>query len=153
MAGVDDKTGFSAVFNPKVAEALQNAARIEGHFPAFLGIVVEGAEPGRITCTLAVRPEHVTPVVGVVHGGVIAALVDHTLSIAVYPLVEPGKWVATVEFKLNYLGSVKEGVIRAVGTVERLGKRVAVVRVEVDNAGSTVALAQGTLYVRDLPGT
>ncbi|OGQ24039.1 MAG: hypothetical protein A2138_11380 [Deltaproteobacteria bacterium RBG_16_71_12] len=153
MAGVDDQAGFAAGFNPKVAEALQSAARVEGHFPAYLGIEVERAEPGRITCALTVRPEHITPVVGVVHGGVIAALVDHTLSIAVYPLVEPGKWVATVEFKLNYLGSVKEGVIRAVGTVERLGKRVAVVRVEVENAGASVALAQGTLYVRDPPGT
>lgn len=149
---VEDQAKLADGFNPKVAEALKSAAQVQGHFPAFLGIEVESAAPGRITCTLAVRPEHITPVVGVVHGGVIAALVDHTLSIAVYPLVEVGKWVATVEFKLNYLGSVKEGVIRAVGTVERLGKRVAVVRVEVENAGATVALAQGTLYVRDRPG-
>ncbi len=144
---------FAADFNPKVAEALKSAAKIDGHFPAHLGIEVERAEPGRIVCSLAVRPEHVTPVVGVVHGGVIAALVDHTLSIAVYPLVEVGKWVATVEFKINYLGSVRGGVVRATGVVERLGKRVAVVRVDVENDGAPVALAQGTLYVRDQPGT
>lgn len=143
---------LAADFNPKVAEALTSAAKVAGHFPAFLGIEVESAAPGRIVCTIAVRPEHVTPVVGVVHGGVIAALVDHTLSIAVYPLVEVGKWVATVEFKINYLGSVREGVLRATGVVERLGKRVAVVRVDVENDGAPVALAQGTLYVRDQPG-
>ncbi|MCC7071647.1 MAG: PaaI family thioesterase [Deltaproteobacteria bacterium] len=143
---------YAVDFNPKVAEALKSAATAPGHFPAHLGIEVEDAVPGRIVCTLAVRPEHLTPVVGVVHGGVLAALVDHTLSIAVYPLVEVGKWVATVEFKINYLGSVREGVLRATGSVERLGKRVAVVRVEVENDGAPVALAQGTLYVRDQPG-
>ena len=139
---------FEAEFNPKVADALREYTKAGG-FPSKLGITVDKVEPGSIVCSLKIRPEDHCSSVGVVHGGVIASLIDHTLSLAVYPLVEVGKWVATVEFKTNYLGWVKEGTLVATGTVETLRRKIAVARVAVTNGDETVALAQGTLYVRD----
>ena len=66
-----------------------------------------------------------------------------------YPLVELGKWVATLEMKINYLAAVRQGTMRATGELVSLRKQIAVVRVEVENEGRVVASAQGTLWVRD----
>ncbi len=141
---------LAARFNPRVVEVLKATTSSTG-FGALLGLEVDDAAPGEITCSLPIKPE-LQSGVGLVHGGAIASLVDHTLSLAVYPVVEPGVWVATTEFKINYLGSVREGRLRAVGKVVSLRKRLAVVRVDVDNDGRPVAVAQGTLYVKDRPG-
>jgi uncharacterized protein (TIGR00369 family) len=134
-------------FDAKVAEALREYTRAGG-YPLLLGLSVDEIEPGRIVVSLPVRPE-LCSVVGVVHGGAIASLVDHALSLVVYPLVERGKWVATTEFKINYVESVKEGTLRVTAEVLSLKKRLAVARADVDCDGKLVAHAMGTLYVKD----
>jgi uncharacterized protein (TIGR00369 family) len=134
-------------FDPAVADAIREYTKAGG-YPALLGLAVEEVTPGRIIVALPVRPE-LCSVVGVVHGGAIASLVDHALSLVVYPLVERGKWVATTEFKINYLESVREGVLRVTAEVLSLRARLAVARAEVECGGKLVASAQGTLYVRD----
>jgi 1,4-dihydroxy-2-naphthoyl-CoA hydrolase len=128
---------LKARFDPEVAAALREYTKADG-YPSLLGIVI----------ALPVRPE-LCSVVGVVHGGAIASLVDHALSLVVYPLVERGKWVATTEFKINYLESVREGVLRVTAEVLSLRARLAVARADVECNGKLVASAQGTLYVRD----
>jgi uncharacterized protein (TIGR00369 family) len=59
----------------------------------------------------------------------------------------PGSWAATTEFKLNYLAPVRGGDIVGVATVVALSKRTAVVRLEVENEGRAVCVAQGTILV------
>ena len=49
------------------------------------------------------------------------------------------------------LAAVKSGTLRAESTVLALGKRAAVVRVEVTNGDRLVCVAQGTLLVSDRP--
>jgi uncharacterized protein (TIGR00369 family) len=138
--------GFEETFNPRVAEAIKEGSK--HGYSAMLGISVDEVTPGRVVCSLKVRDE-LKSAVGVVHGGSIASLVDHALSIVVFPLVEVGKWVATVEFKVNYLAPVKDGVVVAVARVESLRRALAVVRVDVENGGKQVAIGQGTLYIRE----
>jgi 1,4-dihydroxy-2-naphthoyl-CoA hydrolase len=138
---------LKARFDPEVAAALREYTKADG-YPSLLGFDVEEVTPGRIVIALPVRPE-LCSVVGVVHGGAIASLVDHALSLVVYPLVERGKWVATTEFKINYLESVREGVLRVTAEVLSLRARLAVARADVECNGKLVASAQGTLYVRD----
>jgi uncharacterized protein (TIGR00369 family) len=65
--------------------------------------------------------------------------------------MKPGQWAATTEFKLNYLAAVKHGTLRAESTVLSLGKRAAVVRVEVTSGDRLVCVAQGTILVSDPP--
>src|SRR5262245_50628737 len=138
-------------FNPMVAEAIK-AATLRGPYSSLLGLRVDEVSPGEIVCSLPLRPE-LHSGVGAVHGGAISSLIDHTLSLAVYPLMEPGMWAATAEFKVNYVDSVRQeqGALRARGTVLSLKTRTAVVRVDVDNGGKLVATALGTLYLRDKP--
>jgi uncharacterized protein (TIGR00369 family) len=97
---------------------------------------------------LPVRPELLTPF-GNLHGGVMAALVDHVLGCVLYPLMRRGQWAATTEFKLNYLAPVRSGVLRAESTVVALTRTTAVVKVEVANDGRAACVAQGTLLVRE----
>jgi 1,4-dihydroxy-2-naphthoyl-CoA hydrolase len=99
-------------------------------------------------CSMEVTPALLSGA-GAVHGGAVASLIDHALALAVYPLVEPDRWVATTEFKVNYLGWVEKGRITATGRVLSLGRQIAVGRVDVENEGRAVAAAQGTLYVRE----
>ena len=140
----DVTTRFRPEFAAKVRE---RANQVRGFVP-LLGLSVEEYGPGTVRCRLAYRPE-IDNSMGSVHGGAIAALIDHTLSLAVYPLVEPGVWVATTNMSVQYIHPVRSGDCFADGTVLSLGSRQAVVRVEVTNAGRTVAVAVGGIMVRE----
>jgi uncharacterized protein (TIGR00369 family) len=80
-----------------------------------------------------------------------AGFVDHCLGCVLYPLMKPGQWAATTEFKLNYLRAVKTGTLTAEATVLSMGRRSAVVRVDVSNEGKLACVAQGTLLISDPP--
>lgn len=143
------ETDFAARYAPEVADALVQSTAA-APYSSLLGMRVVECAPGTVTCELPCRPQ-LDSGIGAIHGGAIASLVDHSLSLAVYPLVEKGKWVATSEFKLNYLRAAREGAtLRATARVLSLRRSTAVARVDVAlEDGSLVAVAQGTLHVRD----
>jgi 1,4-dihydroxy-2-naphthoyl-CoA hydrolase len=137
-------------FDQAIADAMVRAHDAPGGLPGYLGIRFESLTAGRLVATMPVRDELVTPM-GAVHGGVMAGLVDHTLGCVLYPLMKRGQWAATTEFKLNYLRAVKSGTLTAEATVLTMGRRSAVVRVDVSNDGKLACVAQGTLLVSDPP--
>jgi uncharacterized protein (TIGR00369 family) len=139
-----------AQYDPAIAEGMIKANRAAGGLPGYLGVEFTEFEPGRLVATMEVRKELLTPF-GTLHGGVMAGLVDHVLGCVLYPLMARGQWAATTEFKLNYLAPVRGGTLRAESTVVSLGKRTAVVRVEVDQGDRLACVAQGTLLVSDPP--
>ncbi len=69
-----------------------------------------------------------------------------------YPLMARGQWAATTEFKINYLAPVRKGRLLGESVVLSMGRRSAVVRMEVVNEGRLVCTAQGTLLISDPPG-
>ena len=137
-------------FDQSIADALVKAHDAPGGLPGYLGIHFQELTAGRLIATMTVRDELVTPM-GAVHGGVMAGFVDHTLGCVLYPLMKRGQWAATTEFKLNYLRAVKSGTLTAEATVLSLGRRSAVVRVDVSNEGKLACVAQGTLLISDPP--
>ena len=137
-------------FDQSIADALVKAHDAPGGLPGYLGIRFDALTAGRLVATMTVRDELVTPM-GAVHGGVMAGFVDHTLGCVLYPLMKRGQWAATTEFKLNYLRAVKSGTLTAEATVLALGRRSAVVRVDVSNDGTLACVAQGTLLISDPP--
>jgi uncharacterized protein (TIGR00369 family) len=138
-----------AHFDPAIAETfVATSTRVTG-LPAYLGIRFVEMTAGRLVATMTVRDELLTPF-KTLHGGVMAGLVDHVLGCVLYPLMPRGQWAATTEFKLNYLAPVFGGAeLRAESTVVALGRRTAVVRVEVSSGEQTVCVAQGTLLVSE----
>jgi len=109
---------FSTRFRPELAEVVRRRANASQGFVPHVGLSVEEFGPGTVRCRLAYRAE-LDNNVGMVHGGALSALVDHTLSPAVYPLVDPGVWVATTNLTMQYLAPVRSGDCIAEGTSSR----------------------------------
>jgi uncharacterized protein (TIGR00369 family) len=133
-------------YNQRVADGMIRANESVGGLPRYLGVKFLEFQPGKLIAEMDVRDELITPM-GTLHGGVMAGLVDHILGCVLYPLMKPGAWAATTEFKLNYLAAVKGGTLRAESTVLSLTRRTAVVKVEVSNGDNLACVAQGTLLV------
>src|SRR5437764_14170958 len=133
-------------YDERVAQGLQRAHEQEGGLPGFLGIRIADYWPGGLRAEVEVRDELLTPFKNM-HGGVLAAIVDHMLGTVCYPVIPPGAWAATTEFKLNYLAPVTEGTLSATAEVMSLTKRTAVVRIEVKNGERLVCAAHGTVLV------
>ena len=112
----------------------------------FLGIVVTEIEAGRLVAEMEVTKELIT-IMGTMHGGCLSAMCDHVLGVVMYPVMPPDYWAATTEFKINLLAPVTTGVCRATSEIIAMTKRMAVVRIEIENEGRLVAAAQGTCTI------
>lgn len=114
----------------------------------FLGFKMVEAGPGFMRGQVEVRPELLTPI-GNMHGGVLSAFCDHMLGCVCYPAMKRGQWAATTEFKINLTAPVSRGTLDATANIINLGRTQAVVRIDVMNEGRLVAVAQGTVTIRD----
>ncbi|HET7874249.1 MAG TPA: PaaI family thioesterase [Methylomirabilota bacterium] len=103
---------------------------------------------GRSRFELVVGPRHLNPY-GVVHGGVLYALVDFAMGGALTSRLGPGERCATLEIKINYLAPVSDGPLAAEARVIERTKRVAVLEARVESGGGElVAVATGTFYIQ-----
>jgi uncharacterized protein (TIGR00369 family) len=117
-----------------------------GGVPQYLGIRFTSITPGVVVAELDVTTDLLNPF-GAAHGATLAAIVDHLLGSAVFPLLPRGTWPATLEFKLNYLAPARVGVLRATATVVSMSKRTAVIAVDCENEGRLVGTALGTVSI------
>jgi uncharacterized protein (TIGR00369 family) len=132
---------FSFRFDPEIIWAEQLERESVG-LPKLLGMRTTEIEPGRSVCELPVRPEIVTQY-GMAHGGLVSALIDHTLGSVCYPVIQRSSWVATTTYTVNFLAPVRVGLLTATARIASITSRTAVVQVEASNDGREVALAQG----------
>src|SRR4029450_4380091 len=65
------------------------------------------------------RPEFMNPA-GLIHGGMLAAMLDETLSPALAATLGPGEFAPTLEVKVNFVSRAKVG--RTVGVGRRGGR-------------------------------
>lgn len=135
-------------YDPATAAAMAGLGNGPDGLPAYLGIRITHVGPATMTAELDVRADLLNPF-GTLHGGVLAALVDHVLGAVLYPVIEHGRWAATTEFKVNFLSAVRDGHLEARSTIVSLTRRTAVVQVEVDNDGRPCGLAQGTVLIAE----
>lgn len=133
------------LLNEKFATRIVGARGDKG-INAYVGIVVTEMGAGRCVASFEVNEELVTPI-GNIHGGCVSVLVDHVLGVILYPVMPPGHWAATTEFKLNLLAPVSRGTCTATAEIISITRRLAVVRIEVVNEGRLVAVAQGTCTI------
>ena len=132
--------------NPRFIDHLLGH-RSDSGIDGFLGTWVVEMAAGRLVVEFDVGDEHLT-FIGNMHGGCLAALCDHCLGVVLYPVMPPGSWAATTEFKVNYLRPVSGGTCRATAVIESMTKRSAVVTIRVENEGRLAAIAQGTCTVK-----
>lgn len=122
---------------------------VEGHaFDAFdwRHAPVEGAD---WAMELDVTPRVVNSS-GMLHGGLLTAMVDLTAGSALLRGRDPYGTVSTTEMQVSFLEAVGAGTVRAVAHVLRRGRHSAVVRVDVTAGDQLVAAATLTFAVRPL---
>jgi uncharacterized protein (TIGR00369 family) len=117
-----------------------------------LGIEPWTAAPGRVVFTLAVQEFHYNPL-GIVHGGVLVALLDTAMGCAVHSHLPAGTGYVTVELSTTFLRpvTVASGVIVCTGTAlpTTAGTTTSAARIE-DERGRVVAAASSTCLIRAL---
>ncbi len=75
------------------------------------------------------------------HGGIIAALVDIAGDYAIASKL--GRWVATIDLRVDYLRPALEGELRALAHAVKVGRTVGVADVELRDAkGAVVAIGR-----------
>jgi uncharacterized protein (TIGR00369 family) len=89
------------------------------------------AAPGHGRLEITVGPRHLRNL-GIMHGGVLGALLDSAMGMAAGSLAPEGQFVVTVQLNLNFIRPAWEGeTLLATGEICHKGKQTAVARGEV----------------------
>jgi uncharacterized protein (TIGR00369 family) len=113
-------------------------------FAKLLGIKLDSVEPGQATLSLEIRDDFKQNA-GIVHGGVVAALIDSATAFAILPLLQADERTTTVDLTISYLRPLMTGSMVAAAKVRRDGRRVVVVSADLmDNEGKLAATALST---------
>jgi uncharacterized protein (TIGR00369 family) len=125
-------------------DKIKAEGRSANPFFCLMGIDVVSVEPGRASLKMTVRPDMYNGV-GWLQGGMLAALADEAMALALYTLLAPGEGIATISESTSFIRGVREGTILAEAQVIRKGRRVAFMEsiVRLDDAEKTV-LARST---------
>lgn len=88
---------------------------------------------------------------GIVHGGVIATMIDTATFWSVYMRLPEGSGLVNIDLKLNYLKPVENGQLIAEGRTIRSGKSISYAETSVLNEKREL-IAHGTSTLMTLPG-
>jgi uncharacterized protein (TIGR00369 family) len=111
-------------------EKIKKDGRQANPFFCLTGIDMVKAEPGIAILTMPVRPDMHNGV-GWLQGGMLVALADEAMALALYPLLEKNEGIATIAESTSFIRGVRKGVILAEARVIRKGRRVAFMEAEV----------------------
>jgi len=132
--------------NPQYVEAVTKTVNQSPYF-SLLAMEIKGLQWG--TCILEVKLEekHLQPF-GFVHGGAIASVMDAAAFWAVFPQVEKGIGLTTVEIKVNYLAPIQKGKLVAQGRCIKMGKTLALGEAYIKNQeGALIAHGTATMMI------
>ena len=104
-------------------EAALRARLAANPFIKFVDIQVPRLGQGYAHFVLPFKPELANSI-GLLQGGMLAALADETVAFALYSLVREGETINTVEMKINFLGAVKEGEVEAEASITKRGRTI-----------------------------
>jgi uncharacterized protein (TIGR00369 family) len=114
-----------------------------------MGFSLLEAGEGRAVFELVPDEFHYNPI-GVVHGGVLATLLDSAAGASVHSTLAVGEAYTSLEIKVSFIRAVTEatGPVRAEGRVIARGSRVATVEAQlVDGGGKLLAHATSTCLI------
>jgi uncharacterized protein (TIGR00369 family) len=135
--------------NPAFVAAVQQSVR-GAPYPELIGLVISALEFDSCCIELDLGERHLQPF-GIVHGGVIATLIDTATFWAGFMRLPEDAGLVNVDLKLNYLKAVASGHLRADGRCLRAGRQISYAEASVFNeAGELIAHGSSTLMA--LPG-
>jgi len=134
--------------NPKYVEAVAMIVNRSPYF-SLLSMEIKDLQWGTALLEVQLEEKHLQPF-GFVHGGAIASVMDAAAFWAVFPQVENGMGLTTVEIKVNFLAPAQKGRLVARGRCIRLGKTLALGETEIRNTEG-VLVAHGTATMMVVP--
>ena len=98
------------------------------------------------------RPEFVNPA-GFIHGGMLAAMLDETLSPTFALTLGPGEFAPTLEIKVNFISPAKVGRVLGTGRIVSRGRSVCFLEGQLhDDQGKLLATAMATSKIGRVVG-
>lgn len=135
--------------NPHYLERLYHAVNTSP-FPDHLGFRLASMWADGARVELDIQRRHLQPF-GIVHGGVIATLIDTATFWAAFAVIPEDAGLVNVDLKLNYLEAATGGTLVAEGVLVRPGRSISYAEARVkDQRG--VLVAHGTSSLMTLPG-
>lgn len=134
--------------------SLEEILQLMGEYPLHkrLGFELVEAADGRARARCHVIPE-VVNIGGVLHGGVIYAVMDIAAFCAAVTVIPPKHNAATADISVQVLRATPPGaVLELTAEVRKLGKRLVFVDAEATLDGEVVALARVTKSVFAIKG-
>ena len=113
-------------------------------FHRWLGLKIVQQNNDHLELEMPWREELVSnPVIGAVHGGILASLIDLT---GLYAIIAAGGVArATVDLRVDYHRAATNGPLRAIGQVVKLGKTISTADTRIiDDDERLVASGRGT---------
>lgn len=135
--------------NPAYLQAIRDSVRA-APYPELIGMTIAALDFDSARIELELDERHMQPF-GVVHGGVLATLIDTATFWAGFLRLPEDAGLVNVDLKLNYLRSVTGGHLRAEGRCLRAGRQLSYTEAGVFDEGGEL-VAHGTSTLMALPG-
>ena len=136
----------------ELAEAIKGRRSVYGHIS---GLQLDRAAPGEAWSSLPYRPVFVGDTeTGVLHGGVVTAMLDESCGMAVQLALDGTRAIATLDLRIDYQKPATPGLdIRAHSVCYRVTRSIAFVRSTAyqESQDDPVATATGLLHDRREP--
>jgi acyl-CoA thioesterase len=113
----------------------------------LLGVTLVERRPGFGRICLTRTPATPQGIGGSVHGGVLAAMVDIVMLVAVFSNLSPGQVPAgTADLNITYLRPTQGALVYADATVVKSGRQLAMVEVSISDEKGRLCAKGRTLY-------
>jgi acyl-CoA thioesterase len=113
----------------------------------LLGITLVERRPGYGRICLTRTPATPQGIGGSVHGGILAAMIDIAMIVAIFSDLKPGQTPAgTADLNITYLRPAHGERIYAAAKVIKTGRQLAVVEVEITDGDDRLCAKGRTLY-------
>ncbi len=145
-AGNPERAGMSG---KAVMEAVRDGRLPRPPFAEALDFTITEVDDGRVVFAMTPAEYHYNPLL-VVHGGVIATILDSAMACAIQTLLPAGAGAPTLELHTNFLRPVTlaTGTVYAEGRVLHLGSQTTVAEADLrDAAGKLYAHATCTCMI------
>jgi len=137
--------------DPRYLDALRERVR-SSPFHQWAGLELVSVGDGLAELSLQLEPHHFNPQ-GIVHGGIITAIADTSIGLALRSKLRPGLTHRTAQLNVHFLAKGEGNRLIGRGRSLHLGQRMGYGESEVlDVNGQLLARASGTFIVLPAPG-
>jgi uncharacterized protein (TIGR00369 family) len=142
---------FSETLGDRYMSELKERVR-RSPFHQWAGLELVEVGDGTAELAMDLRPHHFNPQ-GIVHGGIITAIADTSIGLALRSRLKAGYTHRTAQLNVHFIAKGEGNRLLGRGRALHLGQRMGYGEAEVTDAGGQVlARASGTFIVLPAPG-